>query len=163
MISFRSFPVIMNKAIKLQLVFLKEECSTAVAISCRKCGIIKIIFHHRQMRKMQSTTSRVLDFSQVVLSQKEKETKRKALGGAREAWDRASKCERSEAREACTTCFACRKSNRMTLLWREASGCFHELVFQRIRRLTKMNYFLRFVSSCDDLTHLSLPLKLNFS
>ena len=90
-----------------------------------------------------------LDLPQVVLSQEEKETER-------EACERASRYERSEAREASTTCFAGRKSNRVTSLWREASCCFpHELVFQRIRRLTKMNYFLCFVSSYDDLTHLS--------
>ena len=104
-----------------------------------------------------------LDLPQVMLSQKEKDTEREALGGAREACDRASKCERSEAREASTTCFACRKSNRVTSLWREASCCFHELVFQRIRRLMKMNYFLCFVSSYDDLTHLPQLLKLKFS
>ena len=67
-----------------------------------------------------------LDLPQVVLSHEEKETDREACA-------RASKCERSEAREASTTCFACRKSNRVTSLWREASCCFHELVFQRIR------------------------------
>ena len=96
------------------------------------------------------------DLPQVVLSHEQKETER-------EACDRASKCERSKEREASTTCFACRKSNRVTSLWREASCCFHELVFQRIRRLMKMNYILCLVSSYDDSTHLSQPLKQNFS
>ena len=69
-----------------------------------------------------------LDLPQVVLSQEEKETEREAL-------DRASKCERSEAREASTTCFARQEieSSDVTV-WREASCCFHELVFQRICR-----------------------------
>ena len=49
--------------------------------------------------------------------------------------------------------------NRVTSLWREASCCFHELVIQRIRRLTKINYFLCFVSSYGDLTHLSQPFE----
>ena len=37
----------------MRQVVLKEKCSAAVAISRRKFGIIKIICHHRKMRKMQ--------------------------------------------------------------------------------------------------------------
>ena len=78
----------------------------------------------RSRGKNRIVSAPTLDLPQVVLSQEEKETEHKALGRAREACDRASKCERSEAQEACTTCFACRKSNRVTSLWREASCCF---------------------------------------
>ena len=79
-------------------------------------------------------------------------TSRAQSGRKRNRAQSARGSARSEAREASTTCFACRKSNRVTSLWREASGCFHELMFQLIRRLTKINYFLRFVSSCDNRT-----------
>ena len=89
-----------------------------------------------------------------MLSQEEKEAEREALVGARKACDRASKYEHD--------LFRLQEIESSDVTWREASCYFHELVFQRIRRLKK-NYFLCFVNSSGDLTHLSQPLKLNFS
>ena len=100
----------------LCMIFLRYRVQVHIQWAYSICIRFKAVLH--------------LDLPQVVLSQEEKETEHKAFGGAREACNRASKCERSKAREASTTCFACRKSNWVTYLWREASGAaFMSLYF----------------------------------
>ena len=100
--------------------------------------------------------------------QEKRETKRFALGEAHRVCNRASKCKWSKAQEVSSTCFGLQQIESRDVNWCEASCCFYELMFQPIHRWMKVNYFRHFLwvltlSSQNDLTHLSHPLKQNIS
>ena len=134
----------------LCMIFLRYRVQVHIQWAYSICIRFKAVLH--------------LDLPQVVLSQEEKRNWAQSVWGSTRSMRPSLKVRAKQSKRGEHNLFHLQEIELSDLsLARSFRSCFYELVFQRIRRLTKMNYFLHFASFCDDLTHLSLPLKLNFS